>query len=189
MEMNETCEKFIHNLGEFISNLQARYITRRISFSDREMAENFYSLGYVETVSQQDEIHSNKLVGGSVMVGVGGGEAFLIENGINLSSIDLNEEKYETLEMQLKHIPRRNASLIRKNKFPHANIQVKHVSKQRFKSIIEPRKFFQPYKIIGCEGEENSEFKHPLGNQFEKIINFFSILKKIFLIKVSPFRL
>lgn len=39
----------------------------------------------------------------------------------------------------------------------------KQSNKTRFKSIIEPRKFFQPYKIIGGEGEENSEFKHPLG--------------------------
>ncbi len=95
--------------------------------------------------------------------GINGCDAFLNDNCIHLSNNDLNEEKYETLEMQLKQIPRRNTSLMKKNKFPHANIQIKHTNKQRFKSIIEPRKFFQPYKIIGCEGEESSEFKHPLG--------------------------
>ena len=99
-----------------------------------------FLLGYVETVSQQD---SNPF----------------------FSDEDKIEEKYETLEMQLKQVPRRNISLIRRSKYPvTTNIPVKlPPSKQRFKSIIEPRKMFQAYKIIGCEGEENSEFKHPLG--------------------------
>jgi hypothetical protein len=49
MEMNQKCEKYIENLNDFGRNLHNRYITRRISFSDREIAENLYSLGYVET--------------------------------------------------------------------------------------------------------------------------------------------
>ena len=68
--------------------------------------------------------------------------------------------------MQLKQVPRRNISLIRRTKYPiSVNSPAKHApSKHRFKSIIEPRKMFQAYKIIGSEGEDNAEFKHPLGN-------------------------
>lgn len=87
------------------------------------------------------------------------------DGGSLFSDDDKTEEKYETLEMQLKQVPRRNISLIRRSKYPiSANMPLKvPPSKHRFKSIIEPRKMFQAYKIIGSEGEETSEFKHPLG--------------------------
>jgi hypothetical protein len=97
------------------------------------------------------------------------------DGGSLFSDDEKTEEKYETLEMQLKQVPRRNISLIRRSKYPISiNMPAKiPPSKQRFKSIIEPRKMFQAYKIIGSEGEETSEFKHPLGNKMiqEILIN------------------
>lgn len=155
--MSESCEKYTKCIRDFSRDLQTRYMTRRISFFNKDIAENLYSLGYVETVSQQE----------------GAGSFF--------SDDELNEEKYETLEMQLKQIPRRNASLIRKNnKYSPVSIPVKMPAKNRFKSIIEPRKFFQPYKIIGSEGEDTAEFKHPLGNLILiKSFNYFVLLNSL----------
>lgn len=137
--MSENCEKYIKILKEYNKDTSTRYTTRRISFFNRDIADSLYSLGYVETMSKQD------------------GVPFF-------SDEDISEEKYETLEMQLKQIPRRNQSILRRNKYVPTNLPIKlNSSKARFKSIIEPRKFFQPYKIIGSEGEDSSEFKHPLG--------------------------
>jgi hypothetical protein len=146
MNMHAACESYIKNLKEYSRDIQSRYMTRRISFFNRDIAENLYSLGYVETVTQQEGVNGSS----------GRGSFF--------SDDEIIDEKYETLEMQLKQIgPRRNVPIVRKSKFSHSSIPIKLTSKSRFKSIIEPRKFFQPYKIIGCEGEEISEFKHPLG--------------------------
>jgi hypothetical protein len=136
--MSDSCEKYTRSLKEFTRDLNTRYMNRRISFYNRDIAESLFSLGYVETVSQQE------------------GSCFF-------SDEDHKEETYETLEMQLKQIPRRNTSLIRRAKYQNSNLPVKLPAKNRFKSIIEPRKLFQAYKIIGSEGEETSEFKHPLG--------------------------
>lgn len=87
------------------------------------------------------------------------------ENGLKSTEI------YETLEMQLTQVSKKNSPKIKKSKSQHTNVQdkIRNSGKNKFKSIIEPRKFFQPYKIIGGEGEENSEFKHPLGKSFFKI--------------------
>ena len=140
--MKEVCENHTKTLKEYGRCFQETNSTRRISFFNRDIPDNLYSLGYVETVSQQE------------------GGSFFSDDDNNK-----NEEKYETLEMQLKQVPRRNISLIRRSKYPISmSSPAKHTpSKHRFKSIIEPRTMFQAYKIIGSEGEENSEFKHPLG--------------------------
>lgn len=145
MNIAEKCEKYLTVLNEINKDLANRYVSRRISFFNREIPENFYSLGYVETIVQQD------------------GALFLTDE-------DLNDEKYETLEMQLKQVPKRNQSILRKHKYVPSSLQIKLHSKARSKSIIEPRKFFQPYKIIGSEGEDNGEFKHPLGKRL--FLNF-----------------
>jgi hypothetical protein len=150
MNMNEGCEKYIKCLREYNKDIGTRYTTRRISFFNRDITENLYSLGYVETMSQNDN-----------------------NNGSFFSDDDVLEDKYETLEMQLKQIPRRQPSVTtRRVKFGPANMPLKLHAKVRFKSIVEPRKFFQPYRIIGAEGEENSEFKHPLGKK-PKIASYF----------------
>ena len=153
MKMSESCERYANEIRDFSRDLHTRYVTRRISFFNRDIAESLYSLGYVETIIQQES-------SGIIINHNGFGKTDeMIPTDIPIT----NDEKYETLEMQLKQMPRRNANLSRKNKFSH-NIPIKLTAKQRFKSIIEPRKFFQPYKIIGSEGEDASEFKHPLGN-------------------------
>ena len=110
------------------------------------------------------------MIGGNIGISVGKSETILLDNGL-LDDLELStEDNYETLEMQLRHTytPKKNPCPTKKNIFQNPSIQekIKANSKQRSKSIIEPRKFFQPYKIIGGEGEENSEFKHPLGDFF-----------------------
>ncbi len=142
MEINENCDKYLEILTEFVKDAHARYTSRKISFFSRDIPpDNTLTLGYVETQSHQD-----------------GCSSFVFEE---------ENEKYETLEMQLKQIPKRNLSSIRRSKHYHAPItmppKVPHGSKTRCKSIVEPRKLLTPYKIIGTEGEENAEFKHPLG--------------------------
>ena len=71
----------------------------------------------------------------------------------------------ETLEMQLsKQMPRRSGSVIRRNKFNPVNLSIKLPTRHKFRSILEhPRRMLQSFKVIGCEGEGNGEFKHPLG--------------------------
>ena len=88
------------------------------------------------------------------------------------------DEIYETLEMQLTQIPKINSPHIKKAKFLHSSIQEKsrNSGKNKFKSIIEPRKFFQPYRIIGGEGEETSKFKHPLGKLIMKYPIYYLII-------------
>ena len=145
MNMNEGCEKYMKCLREYNKDVGTRYTTRRISFFNRDITENLYSLGYVETMSQNDN----------------GSSSFFSDD-------EILDDKYETLEMQLKQqAPRRTPSVIssRRVKFGPASVPLKLHAKVRFKSIVEPRKFFQPYRIIGAEGEENSEFKHPLGKK------------------------
>ena len=171
MEMTENCLKYSSNLIEFTRNLNTRYMTRRISFFDRDTPEAAYSLGYVETVTNQecgslfsddndDNDHNSHSASTSTHV---------------TSNPAPSEDKYETLEMQLKPTQppkQRRYSYSRRLKVSNQSSSVHYVpiklvnSKNpspKSKSVLEPRKFFQPYKIIGCEGEENSEFRHPLG--------------------------
>jgi len=79
-----------------------------------------------------------------------------------------SDEKYETLEMHVKPPVRtrsKSSSFLCKRPKSHGNVDKvnKSSSKNKNKSIVDPRKFFQGYKIIGGEGEDSSEFKHPLG--------------------------
>ena len=84
-------------------------------------------------------------------------------------------KKHQQELLKSASFPKNNNKI---HKFPNANLQIEKSSKAsnnnkpRFKSIIEPRKFFQPYKIIGGEGEENAEFKHPLGVAVSPIDGF-----------------
>jgi len=170
MEMSLNCSKFIEKLSHFVADFKSRYATRQINFvlADHDLG-TILSLGYVQTTSDEDNKPSKS------------------PPPKESAYIDLNsnEDKYETLEMQLKQQTPNNRQLSkstsfnkRVNKFPsvsqikdNSNVSKKE-AKQRFKSIIEPRKFFQPYKIIGGEGEENSEFKHPLGVAVSPIDGF-----------------
>ena len=145
--MSNSCEKYMNQLKEYSSDSQNRYINRRISFYNRDLGDNFYSLGYVETTSHQ-------------------------ESGSLFSDEDVSlENRFETLEMQLKRTPRRNLSLIRKTRYNPTSFTIKS-AKSRYRSILEPRKLFQPHKIIGAEGEDNAEIKHPLGVSISPINGF-----------------
>lgn len=177
MSINENCEKYLKCLREYTKDINTRYTTRRISFFNRDIVENMYSLGYVETVSQNDN--------GSIF-----SEDEHQHPQQQQQQQQPNEEKYETLEMQLKQVPRRNpSSFTRKNKHLNGNggggpgtIQnqlVKYHPKARSKSIIDIRndtkKNFLSFnnKVIGSEGEENSEFKHPLGMSLLNRIKYY----------------
>jgi hypothetical protein len=138
--MTENCDKYIEAIKEFSKNAHNRYINRKISFFNRDVPDSYLTLGYVETLSQHD------------------GSSFIFDD-------DQIEDKYETLEMQLKQVPKRTVTpSIRRSKY-HApiNYTTKLPSRTRFKSIIEPRKLSSQYKIVGSEGEGAEEFKHPLG--------------------------
>ena len=142
-EMTENCDKYIEAIKEFSKNAHNRYINRKISFFNRDVPDSYLTLGYVETLSQHD------------------GSSFIFDD-------DQIEDKYETLEMQLKQVPKRTVTpSIRRSKY-HApiNYTTKLPSRTRFKSIIEPRKLSSQYKIVGSEGEGAEEFKHPLGILF-----------------------
>jgi hypothetical protein len=165
--MTENCDKYIEIIKEFTKNAHNRYMNRKISFFNRDVPDSYLTLGYVETLSQHD------------------GSSFIFEE-------DLNEEKFETLEMQLKQVPKRTMPpSIRRSKYhTPANFSTKLPSRTRFKSIIEPRKLSTQYKIVGSEGEGPEEFKHPLGS-FLILKYFFTFLieQSIFSIKgvsVSP---
>lgn len=137
MNINENCEKYANNLREYTKEVENRFITRRISFYNREDIPTKISLGYVETRSQN-------------------------QSASFLSDEESIEEHFETLEAQLKEVPKSNHLIIKKSR--SANSAFKFYNKvHRHKSIVETRKFSQPYRIIGSEGEEISEFKHPLG--------------------------
>ena len=139
-EMTENCDKYIEAIKEFSKNAHNRYINRKISFFNRDVPDSYLTLGYVETLSQHD------------------GSSFIFDD-------DQIEDKYETLEMQLKQVPKRTVTpSVRRSKY-HApiNYTTKLPSRTRFKSIIEPRKLSSQYKIVGSEGEGAEEFKHPLG--------------------------
>jgi hypothetical protein len=160
MEMTDGCLKYVNNLAEFTRDLSTRYMTRGISFFDREIPDALYSLGYVETITHQD----------TACVSM-----FSDDEASSSSSGTLVEDKYETLEMQLKHqiqpVRHRNFSYNRRIRYGgnhqalanHPPVRLTNTRSRFAKSVLEPRKFFQPYKVIGCEGEEAAEFKHPLG--------------------------
>ena len=140
MSINENCEKHIKALREFNKDLTTRYTTRRISFYNREDMPFTFSLGCVETLSRNDSMSI-------------------------YSEEEMIDERYETLEAQLREVPRRLHSVVKKSRMGTGSAPIKlHSKVSRYKSIVEPRKLSQPFRVVGCEGEENSEFKHPLGN-------------------------
>ena len=58
MEISERCVKFIDSLGSFTSTLNLRYTSRHINFISLQPGinpENIYSIGYVETVTEEDD--------------------------------------------------------------------------------------------------------------------------------------
>lgn len=147
MNISENSEKYIKSLREYNRDNGNRYTTRRISFFNREEVPAMFSLGYVETISQNDNMQF-------------------------YSEEEVVDERFETLEAQLKEVPRKNSVVVKKAKLGTANAPLKlHVKVSRYKSIIEPRKFIQPYRVVGSEGEENAEFKHPLGKFYEVYYN------------------
>lgn len=209
MNMAESCKKQNAILDEFTSELATRYMTRLISFFDRDMVESFFSLGYVETVTQHQEggfmngqttITANNPTTGIGISVFSDEETSQHSNTSNNQQTTHLDEKCETLEMQLKqtHAPKRqNNSFNRRircsnsnnilnnhsikyatpssnqtnlshsntklNSMPNTNSNNNNNNSTKFKSLLEPRKFFQPYKVIGSEGEGSSEFRHPLG--------------------------
>lgn len=117
----------------------------------------------VEHVEEHVEEHLGESAGKSVDKS----EALFADSFLSGNEL-VAEEKYETLEMHVKtpNRPRsKSSSFLCKKSKSHTNVEKanKSISKQKNKSIVEPRKFFQGYKIIGGEGEDTSEFKHPLG--------------------------
>ena len=135
MEMLENCQIYSEKVRELSKNLNVKVEWKRISFFNHDPNHNSLSLGYVDIGTPPE-----------------------------LSEEENSEEKYETLEMQLRQIPRRNSSMLRKNRNSVASVAIKVSMKNRVKNIIEPRKLFQNYKIVGREGHEDGEFRHPLGN-------------------------
>jgi hypothetical protein len=139
-QITENCDKYIGIIKEFTQNAHTRYINRKISFFNRDVPDSYLTLGYVETLSQHDA------------------SSFIFDE-------EQNDEKYETLEMQLKQVPKRTLPpSIRRSKYhTPVNYTTKLPSRTRFKSIIEPRKLYSQYKIVGSDGEGAEEFRHPLG--------------------------
>lgn len=164
MKLNEECEKYIKCLQEYNKDANIRNTSRKISFFCRDIAENNYSLGYVETISRN-------------------------VNNLFFSDEEENEaidEKYETLEMQLKQFPKinllchgnKNQSVSSHDSNSSTQLNKIH-TKPKYKTIVEPRKFFQSSKVIGSEGENISEFKHPLGRN-KCSLKYFKILRRKF---------
>jgi hypothetical protein len=104
--MTDSCLKYADSLAEYTRDLSTRYMTRRISFFDREIGDALYSLGYVETITHQD--------GACVSIFSDGEEPpspMPLPLSLPPASVTTSltshtpphEDKYETLEMQLKH--------------------------------------------------------------------------------------
>ena len=113
--MNENCDRHLENLKEYSKNLQQHFTTKKISFFNRDIAQNFLTIGYIETLSLQDSF------------------SFVSE--------DENDqgEKYETLEMSMKQMPKRNAlsSISRNSKYQTPiTLNPKINNRMRCKSII-----------------------------------------------------
>jgi DNA-binding beta-propeller fold protein YncE len=190
MSVTEKCSSYLTNLKEFSRDLTNRYMTRRISFYDRDIADTLYSLGYVETVTHQDgeiSILSSDDTDDSCC-----STFILTHNNYKTKdeppkeiskSENANNSKYETLEMQLIQTPKRNYNSSYTNRriklgqsAPNTSVNrdsnlvsipVKYsppkTSMVKFKNLLEPRKYLYPYKVIGSEGDEHSQFRHPLG--------------------------
>lgn len=155
MGISENCEKHIKSLQEFNNDVATRYMTRRITFNNRDDTPFTFSLGFVETISQNDNM--------SVY-----------------SEEEMSDERFETLEAQLREVPRKFTNVVKKSRMGTGSAPLKlHSKASRYKSIVEPRKMSQPFRIVGSEGEENAEFKHPLGKEFILLnMKYFIVLKK-----------
>lgn len=138
INMSENCENYIKALKEYNKDNEDRYLTRRISFINQEdlLTVNF-SLGYVETMCKEDNT---------------------TDYSEEEEETELTDDKYESLEAQLKEIPTKNQLVMKKTKAVKINSKI-----GRYKTIVESRKLSQNYRIIGSEGDDYSEFKHPLG--------------------------
>lgn len=58
MDINEKCAKFIESLNGFSTSLTLRYTSRQVNFVSLRPGinpDNIYSIGYVETVTEEEE--------------------------------------------------------------------------------------------------------------------------------------
>jgi hypothetical protein len=51
--MSDTCDKYINELANKTVDYETNYITRRVSFHDQEISDQLFTIGYIETFSQQ----------------------------------------------------------------------------------------------------------------------------------------
>lgn len=133
MDMKKSCDSFTSSLISY-SN-ESTGVPRKLYFNGREHNMDDFSLGNIEIISQIDF----------------------------MTSTDENyDDKPDSLEIHLAK-PRRQTSATRRNR-NSTSIAIKLNTKQvKPRNIIEPARRLHNFKIIGREGLEEGEFRHPLG--------------------------
>ncbi len=154
IEVKLNCDMYAKKVKDFLKDLTNRMAHNKIEFFDsiNTNCVECFSLGHVEICCATTRT----------------------SNGLAYE----NEIKQETLEMQLKQITKLNQQnlTVRRSNNGRGQLEVASAApttvpikittnKIQTKSVIDVKKFFQNHKIIGHEGSEDGEFRHPLGKK------------------------
>ena len=145
IEMKKNCEVFGKRLKDHVQT-QASVVQQKkqkLHFDAAEINFEGFTLGKVEIRSK--------------------------DSSNNLTDDEFFEERIETYEVQFKPVIKRNISapINKKTKQISHSIGIKITGKDRLKSIIDSKKT-QGLKLIGREGLDDGEFRHPLGKEKSK---------------------
>ena len=136
-ELKKNCEVYGKRLHDHVQSQLNNVQKKRLNFEPEEINFDGFSLGKIEIKCQET---------------------------VTLVEGELFEEKNESQpEVPIRPITRRNASATRKHRYLNS-IGIKLSSKDRLRNIIESKKL-QSFRLIGREGLDDGEFRHPLGIQ------------------------
>lgn len=144
--MKKNCEVYSKRLQEHIQSQQTNVQKKKLNFEAHDINFDGFSLGKVEIKCKESASQAEE---------------------------EFFEEKNESQEVQIKPITRRNASATRKHRYL-SSIGIKLSGKDRLRNIIESKKL-QSFRLIGREGLDDGEFRHPLGIYTVKHIYFINV--------------
>jgi hypothetical protein len=157
---------YAKKVKEFLKEISNRTVTNKIEFFDNIPANNeaCFNLGHVEiccaTISNP--------------------------KAVNIPIYE-NEVEHETLELQLKHITKNNNQSLTvrckadsRSQIETSTVPIKFTpNRVQSKSVLDVQKFFQSHKIIGHEGTEDGEFRHPLGEQMFPLCRYRCLITRL----------
>lgn len=133
--MKKNCEVYGKRLQDHVQSQQTNVQKKRLLFEQHDINFDGFSLGKVEIKSKESQSQAED---------------------------EFFEEKGESShEVPVKPITRRNASATRKHRYL-SSIGIKLSGKDRLRNIIESKRL-QSFRLIGREGLDDGEFRHPLG--------------------------